>query len=66
MGRIFRVLRSTRGVSMVEYAIMLALVAALCIGVIGGLGSSVNKAFKTVAGCSGKGGGFGCNGGGKP
>lgn len=76
MTAIRRILRSTRGVSMVEYAVMLALIAVVCIGAISGMGSSVNKAFKTVAGCSGNGGGqdaggsangggggFGCTGG---
>lgn len=68
MTAILRILRSTRGVAMVEYAILLALIAAFCIGTISGLGSNVNKALKTVAGCSGNGGGSGgggsANGGG--
>lgn len=62
MTAIFRILRNTRGVTMVEYAIMVALIAALCIGAVGGLGSKVNKAFKDVATCPGNGGGFACSG----
>jgi len=49
---------------MVEYAIMVALIAANCIGAIGGLGSKVNKALKDVATCPGNGGGFACTGAG--
>ena len=54
-----KVLRHSRGVTMVEYAVLLALMAAVCIGAVSALGSSVNKSFRTVAGCSGHGGGNG-------
>jgi Flp pilus assembly pilin Flp len=64
----FRLFKNSRGATMVEYAIMLALIALFSIGTISALGSSINHGFKTVAGCMGSGGGTGgggsANGGG--
>ena len=42
------VLRDDEGATMVEYAIMVALIAAVCIGVVTTLGTSVSKAFSNV------------------
>ncbi len=39
------VLRDDEGATMVEYAIMVALIAAVCIGVVTALGKSVSSAF---------------------
>lgn len=47
---------SDRGASMVEYAVMLALICVLCIGVVGALGSTVQHAFHTVNSCLNTGG----------
>lgn len=62
MGLFRRLFRDKRGVSMVEYAVLLALIAGLCLGTVSALGSSVNKGFKTVVGCMGNGGGTGAGG----
>ena len=43
-----RVLRDEEGATMVEYGIMVALIAAICIGVITTLGQNVSNAFSTV------------------
>jgi pilus assembly protein Flp/PilA len=43
-----RFLREESGATMVEYGIMVALIAALAIAVIKVLGSKVNNAFATV------------------
>jgi len=42
------VLRDDEGATMVEYGIMVALIAAVCIAVISTLGKSVNNAFSNV------------------
>lgn len=42
------VLRDEEGATMVEYGIMVALIAAICIGVITTLGQKVSNAFSTV------------------
>jgi pilus assembly protein Flp/PilA len=41
-------LRQDDGATMVEYAIMVALIAAVCITVVGTLGQSVNNAFANM------------------
>jgi len=42
------VLRDDEGATMVEYGIMVALIAAVCIAIVGTLGKSVNQAFANV------------------
>lgn len=42
------VLRDEQGATMVEYGIMVALIAAICIAVISTLGQNVSNAFSTV------------------
>ncbi len=42
------ILRNDDGATMVEYGIMIALIAAICIVVITSLGQSVSNAFSTV------------------
>jgi pilus assembly protein Flp/PilA len=41
--------REEDGATMVEYGIMVALIAAVCIVIIGTLGGQVNTAFTTVS-----------------
>ena len=41
-------LRDESGATMVEYGIMVALIAAICIGTVGILGVNVDEAFGTV------------------
>jgi len=42
------VLRDDEGATMVEYGIMVALIAAVCITVVTTLGQNVSSAFSTV------------------
>jgi len=42
------VIRDDDGATMVEYGIMIALIAAICIVVVTTLGQSVSNAFSTV------------------
>jgi pilus assembly protein Flp/PilA len=42
------VLRNDEGATMVEYGVMVALIAAVCIAVVGTLGKNVSGAFNTV------------------
>ena len=42
------VLRDDQGATMVEYAIMVSLIAAICISVVKTLGHSVSNAFSTM------------------
>jgi pilus assembly protein Flp/PilA len=42
------VLRDDEGATMVEYAIMVALIAAVCIAVVTTLGTQVSSAFNNV------------------
>jgi pilus assembly protein Flp/PilA len=42
------VLRNNEGATMVEYGIMVALIAAICIAVVSTLGKNVSNAFSTV------------------
>lgn len=48
MSMIRSLLRDESGATMVEYGIMVALIAAVCIAVITTLGQSVSNAFSTV------------------
>lgn len=41
-------LKDDSGATMVEYGIMVALIAAVCIAVIKSIGTKVNTAFQTV------------------
>jgi pilus assembly protein Flp/PilA len=41
-------IRDDEGATMVEYGIMVALIAAICIAVVGVLGQNVSNAFSTV------------------
>jgi pilus assembly protein Flp/PilA len=43
-----KVLRDEQGATMVEYGIMVALIAAICIAVVGTLGQNVSNAFSNV------------------
>lgn len=45
---ISRILRDEEGATMVEYGIMVALIAAVCIGIVTTLGQSVSNAFSNV------------------
>ena len=42
------ILRDDEGATMVEYGIMIALIAAICIVVVTTLGQNVSNAFSTV------------------
>jgi pilus assembly protein Flp/PilA len=42
------ILRDDEGATMVEYGIMVALIAAVCIAVVTTLGQNVNNAFSNV------------------
>jgi pilus assembly protein Flp/PilA len=42
------ILRNDEGATMVEYGVMVALIAAVCIAVVTTLGKSVSNAFSTV------------------
>ena len=48
MNTIQRVLCSDEGATMVEYGIMVALIAAICVAVVATLGQNVSNAFSTV------------------
>jgi pilus assembly protein Flp/PilA len=48
MNLIGKVLRDEHGATMVEYGIMVALIAAVCIAVVTTLGQNVSNAFSTV------------------
>jgi pilus assembly protein Flp/PilA len=48
MEKFKRFLRDEEGATMVEYGIMVALIAAVCITIVGTLGTQVNAAFNTV------------------
>jgi pilus assembly protein Flp/PilA len=41
---------SDRGASLVEYALLVALIAVVCIGAVTLLGNNASKKFSTVAG----------------
>lgn len=44
-----RLIRDDEGATMVEYGVMIALITAVCIGIITTLGTQVNTAFTTVS-----------------
>jgi pilus assembly protein Flp/PilA len=46
-----RVRPSEIGASMVEYALLLALIAVICVGAVSFLGSSAQQKFTTVGNC---------------
>jgi pilus assembly protein Flp/PilA len=48
MKNMFAMLRNDDGATMVEYGIMVALIAAVCIVLISTLGTKVSGAFSTV------------------
>ena len=48
MNLIGKILRDEQGATMVEYGIMVALIAAVCIAVVTTLGQNVSNAFSTV------------------
>lgn len=45
---VLKALRNDDGATMVEYGIMVALIAAICITVVSTLGKNVSNAFSTV------------------
>lgn len=46
-------LRDDEGATMVEYGVIVALIAAVCIGVVAALGGQVSAAFTKVSGAMG-------------
>jgi pilus assembly protein Flp/PilA len=46
-------MRSSRGASLVEYALLVALIAVVCIAAVTTLGKSASKKFSTVGGSIG-------------
>jgi pilus assembly protein Flp/PilA len=48
MSTLRSVLRDQSGATMVEYGVMVALIAAICIAVVTTLGQKVSNAFSTV------------------
>lgn len=51
LGRAAKNLRDdTRGVTMLEYGLIAALIAAVCVGAVTTLGTNVNTQITTVAG----------------
>ncbi len=40
----------TRGVTMLEYGLIAALIAAVCVGAVTTLGTNINNEFTTIAG----------------
>jgi pilus assembly protein Flp/PilA len=42
--------RDERGATAVEYGMMVALIAAVIVGIVGTLGGQVNAAFATISG----------------
>ena len=48
--KLFAMLRNDDGATMVEYGIMVALIAAVCIVLISTLGKNVSSAFSSVNG----------------
>ena len=43
-------LKDEEGATMVEYGLMVALIAAVCVAIVGSLGTKVKTAFTTVDG----------------
>ncbi|HLI97179.1 MAG TPA: Flp family type IVb pilin [Candidatus Baltobacteraceae bacterium] len=50
MNKLVNMLKDDSGATMVEYGIMVALIAAVCIVLISTLGKGVSSAFSTVNG----------------
>ena len=48
LSNLLGLLRDDQGATMVEYGIMVALIAAVCIAVVTTLGGKVNTAFSTI------------------
>lgn len=48
VGAVSRFLRNNKGASMVEYGILVALIAVVSIGVITSIGSTLNTKFSAV------------------
>ncbi len=48
MNTLRNLLRDEQGATMVEYGVMVALIAAVCIAVVTTLGQNVSNAFSTV------------------
>lgn len=48
--KLMDVLKDEEGATMVEYGLMVALIAAVCVIIVGSLGGKVNTAFTTVDG----------------
>lgn len=48
MQKIKRFFRNEEGVTMVEYALMLGFIAAVCVAVVGTLGTAVEGLFRSV------------------
>ena len=48
LNNLLGLLRDDQGATMVEYGIMVALIAAVCIAVVTTLGGKVNTAFSTI------------------
>jgi pilus assembly protein Flp/PilA len=44
-----KAMRSERGATAVEYGLLVALIAAIIVGIVGTLGGKVNTAFTTVS-----------------
>ena len=49
MERIKRFLRDEEGATMVEYALMVGLIAVVCIAAVTTLGTTVNAVFQNIA-----------------
>ncbi len=41
--------KNEKGATMVEYGVMVALIAAICVAIVGTLGTQVRDAFTTVS-----------------
>ncbi len=50
MGKLIRFLKDKKGATMVEYALMVGLIATVCAGVVAVLGSAVQGIFQEVIG----------------
>lgn len=44
-----RLFKDEEGATMVEYALMVALIAAICVGIVATLGGQAQTAFQTVS-----------------
>jgi pilus assembly protein Flp/PilA len=48
MNTLVRLFKDDEGATMVEYAIMVSLIAAICVSVVSTLGQTTSKEFSTV------------------